>query len=175
MTSAQPRCKPQRDARLVNRFLQNTLDLIAANRCVVCFDLSFSIFTFDSSDALDRIHHEVHDKLSHHRDFPTLPVSQCGHPSRSQRPVAAPRCTSSFTTSDTSILDLLACLSLLRLLLVVSQPQFLLVNVCFRRLVPPSLSLFARQPLHLVVTHQHVRVWAPAVLRCITSVACDSS
>ena len=46
------------------------------------------------------------------RLFQLLLIFQCGHPSRSLRPTAAPRCITSFANFDTSVLDLLACLSL---------------------------------------------------------------
>ena len=100
----------------------------------------------------------------------TFPTS-VGHPSRSQGPIAAPRCINSFTNSDTSVLDLLTCLSLSATSFVLTHPLFSQVNLCSWRLVPPSLSLFltapavpVRQSPHLVLTHQHVHVKVSAVL-----------
>ena len=52
----------------MNPFLQNNFDAIASNRCIFCLVHKFSHFLIHE-DALNRIHHDVLDQLSQHRDF----------------------------------------------------------------------------------------------------------
>ena len=129
----------QTPAGRLTRLLQNTSDSIASNSCTV-FYYHFPKFSLlIHQDALDYC-------LSLPDFFQLLPIFQFWHPSRSLGPIVAPRCISSFTNSDTIVLHLLACLSLSVTSVVFSQPQFSWVNLCSRRLVPPSQSRFLAAP-----------------------------
>ena len=103
--------------------------------------------------------------------FQLLAFFHFGHPSRSSGSTAAPRCLNPFTNTDTYVLDLLACLSVF----VASLDRFSTTIIIGLSVLPETSSsvtvcVLAAQavpilwPLRLVETHQHVQVWAPALL-----------
>ena len=157
--TSETKMQTQRHARLLNRVLQDTSGSIASNRCNACFDSPLPKFSLlMHQGALERIHQDVLVQCSDHRDFFQLllilaPVMK-----------SKTNCCSEMHQLVHELRDV--CLGspcqFLRLLLFFSPPQLH---------VPPLLSLFlaapavlVRPPLHLVVPHQHVQVWDPAVL-----------
>ena len=109
--------------------------------------------------------------------FPTCVNFLIWYPSRSPRPIAAPRCS-----ACSPILTRLSWIPSTSVVLVLTA----ILSVRSVRLVAPFLCLFltapkkpVRQPLHQVVPHQHVQVWAPVVLplhhvvAAIPRIACE--
>ena len=162
-----------------NQFLQNTSHSMHQTAALLVFIHHFPIFSsLIHQDDLDHIHHDVLDHLSHTRDFSNLcQFSNFGtrHDVQDQLPLR----------------DASACSPILTRLSWIPSTSVVLVSTAIlsvksERLVAPLLCLFVagrtkpvRQPLQLVVPHQHVQVWAPVVLplhhvvAAILRIACE--
>ena len=154
-----------------NRFFQNTSHSMHQTAALLVFLHHFPKFS-------SLIHHDVLDHLSHSPDISNLcQFSNFGtrHDVQDQLPLRDASACSPILTRLSWIPSTSVVLVLIAILSVRSV-----------RLVAPFLCLFlaaptkpVRQPLHLLVPHQHVQVWAPAVLplhhvvAAIPRIACE--